>query len=226
MSRPRHDLVVIPICSPSDRRQWIGETEPETLDLGGQSVTVKLGEMLDEYFNQANRGDRLDMEVRDPVPVVGRAADLSEDRSARKTDSRRYLDFLQMGKDKYQAVGRLAFLLEENARSPASVAIVVIVDKKHHSRAGCSHESAPWYAEVNSEMDEAASPLEIAALQEVAPVFEVAAIGPIDPEARMKIVDKALAFRRFKKRIGSTGKCLRVPATPARRLCVEVYFTE
>ena len=145
------------------------------------------------------------MQVRDPVPIVGRTADLSEDRSARKTGSRRYLDSLQMGKDEHRALGRLAFRLEENARSPAPVTIVVIVDEKHHSRAGCSHESAPWYAEVNSEMDEAASPLEIAALQEVAPVFEVAAIRPIDPEARMEIVEKALAFRRFKKRVGSTG---------------------
>jgi len=131
-----------------------------------------------------------------------------------------------MGEDEQRIARRLAVQFEENARPPAAVAVVVIVDEKYHGGARGSNESSLWHAEINPEMYKTAGPLEIAALQEVAPVFEIAAVGPLDPEARMEIVEKGLAYRRFEKRVGSTCKPLRVSHTPARCLFVEVYFTE
>ena len=211
---------------PSDDRQRIGETCPETLDPGRRSITIKLREPLYERLDQAIRWNCLHVQVRGPVTVAGWAADLGENRPARKAGPRRHASTLQVSEDEHWIVGRLAAQLEENALPPAAVTVKVMIDQKYRCGLRCGHMGTPRYMEVDPKVHPVAGPFEIAPLPDVTPVLEIASVRPLDPMARMEIVHKGLSGRRIEQRINPTCEPFRVLRTPAHSLFVEVYSAE
>ena len=79
------------------------------------------------------------MQVRNPVAIVGRTANLGEDCSAQKTSPWYDLRVLQMSEDAYRVVGRVSIQLKESALPPAPVMVVVVIDEKHYCVAWGGH---------------------------------------------------------------------------------------
>jgi hypothetical protein len=162
----------------------------------------------------------------DPVSIVGRATYLCEDGALRKASPGLRFDPLEVGKDEHGVVERVAVQFEENARAPAAVTIVVIIHEYNCTRARRGHESALPHVEVDAEVHETAGPFEIAALQNVRPVLEIAAIRPHYTKTRVDAIKEALADCRVEERVCAAGKQVWALLVPAQCFLVEVYFTE